>query len=234
MTRASGRSAFSRCAATYSSIARDQPFPVRGRQPVLRHRRQQRGRLEPDAAHRIVEQAARELPALLDRQKAERAQRPQPDQRVGVGEAALRRADRLAARISGEHPRARSRARSPARRRRRELQQQRPGLRRARPGPRQMPRSRSESPCAPARASARSRPPPRPHPCRRGSRCSCWRRRSARTDPAAGCGSHDRGAGRPPCRSAPACGRPGSPPPASPPHGGDARPRRISPASWHW
>ena len=206
-----------------------QPVPVRRRQPVLRHRRQQRGRLEPDAAHRVVEQAARERPALLDRQAAPaRAARPAgPAGRHRPGPAAPRRAPRGSG--GGPGPRARWRARSPAQ----------PGRPRAAaatappppypPAPRQKSRSRSESPCGPARASARWPRPPRPRPGRRGSRCRRWRRRSARTDPAGGCGSHDRGAGRRPCRSAPACGRRGSLRRANPPHGGGARPYRTSP-----
>ena len=126
-------------------------------------------------------------------------------------------------------PRARWRGRSPARR-----APSRAAARASLPAPcrpwrRQTPRSRSTSPCAPARTSARLWPPPRRHPCPRGSRCRRWKYQCGGS-PAASCPTcRDVGAG-PTCRSTRAdMWLSVTSPPAEPPLGGDSKRRRISP-----
>ena len=79
-----------------------QPVPIVRRQTILRHRGEQRGGFDPDAQHRIGEKAAGQWPALLYRERTQRAQRRQPDQRVGVSETPLGRRQRFAAGMQGQ------------------------------------------------------------------------------------------------------------------------------------
>ena len=205
-----------------------QPVPVGRRQTVLRHRGEQRGGFDPDAADRIGEQAAGQWPDLLTGNG--RKVRSAASRTSGSASARPRSAAvTLRGWDAGPGSRTRWRARSTEHRSWRRASIAGPLPRPCRRGPRQRSRSRSGSPCARARTSARRRPRPRRRPCRRGSRCRRWRS-PKRTD-SSGRGhaegmivariDHHVG-------PLPACGRRRSGHPSSRLHGGGATRRRTS------